>query len=125
MKHLIYIALLMVLCSCTTTKYVPVTQIKHEVEYRDRVRTDSIHTVDSVVLLVKGDTIYRDRVRYIYKDRYIADTVHVNTSDTVPIVQEIEVTKEVVPRWAWWSLAYFGVTILIFSMIILRKIKIM
>ena len=62
-------------CRCTTTKYIPVT------EYRDRVviktdsfmNTDSVYIHDSVSVFVRGDTVFKDKFRLQYKDRYIVD----------------------------------------------------
>ena len=75
-------------CRCTTTKYVPVT------EYRDRVinktdsflKTDSVYTHDSVSVYIRGDTVFKDKFRLQYKDRYIvkskSDTLIVR--DSIP-----------------------------------------
>lgn len=81
-------------CRCTTAKYVPVT------EYRDRIvnktdsflKTDSVYVHDSVSVYIRGDTIFKDKFRLQYKDRYIvrnkSDTLIVR--DSIPYKVEVE-----------------------------------
>ena len=72
--------ILSMFCRCTTTKYVPVT------EYKDRVvvktdsflKTDSVYVHDSVSVYIRGDTVFKDKYHFQYKDRYIVR----NKSDT-------------------------------------------
>lgn len=81
-------------CRCTTTKYVPVT------EYRDRVvakmdsflKTDSVYVHDSISVYIRGDTVFKDKYQFRYKDRYIvrnkSDTLIVR--DSIPYKVEVE-----------------------------------
>ena len=79
--------ILSMFCRCTTTKYIPVT------EYRDRVvvktdsfmNTDSVYIHDSVSVYIRGDTVFKDKFRLQYKDRYIAR----NRSDTLVVRDSI------------------------------------
>ena len=81
-------------CRCTTTKYVPVT------EYRDRVvnktdsfiKTDSVYVHDSVSVYIRGDTVFKDKFRLQYKDRYIVR----NKSDTLVVRDSIPYKVNVV-----------------------------
>lgn len=74
-------------CRCTTTKYVPVT------EYRDKVvnktdsflKLDSVYVHDSVSVYIRGDTVFKDKFRLQYKDRYIIR----NKSDTLIVRDSI------------------------------------
>lgn len=74
-------------CRCTTTKYVPVT------EYRDRIvnktdsflKLDSVYVHDSVSVYIRGDTVFKDKFRLQYKDRYIVR----NKSDTLVVRDSI------------------------------------
>lgn len=79
--------ILSMFCRCTTTKYVPVT------EYKDRVvvktdsfmNTDSVYIHDSVSVFVRGDTVFKDKFRLQYKDRYVVR----NRSDTLVVRDSI------------------------------------
>lgn len=93
-----YIGLLVTalcLCSCTSTRYVPVETVR--TEYKDRVH--EVQTVDSVTdtrfVWVSGDTVvsWRDRVKW--RERVVRDTVRVIRTDTVrePYPVERELTR--------------------------------
>jgi len=94
------VVLIITLLAGCKTKYVTVP----EWHYRDSVRTqyvrDSVTLRDSVFVsqYVKGDTVYRDKVRTtcLYKDRLRVDTVAVVKRDSVPCVVEKKVTE-----WKW------------------------
>ena len=99
--------------SCKQVQYIPIT------EYRDSVHTihDSIHIYekDSVIIKIAGDTVYIDRTKARYRDRFITDTCWVDVEKPVPF----EVDKPYIPEWCWWLL---GINILIFIIIILYLI---
>lgn len=93
-----YIGLLVTalcLCSCTSTRYVPVETVR--TEYKDRVH--EVQTADSVTdtrfVWVSGDTVvsWRDRVKW--RERVVRDTVSVIRTDTVrePYPVERELTR--------------------------------
>lgn len=87
-----WIFILAVLClfSCRTIKYVPTETVKIEKEYIDRVQRDSIHVHDSVFVLIKGDTVFRDRYHTVYKDRYFRDTTYIHKVDSVQVPYPVE-----------------------------------
>lgn len=74
-------------CKCTTVRYVPVT------EYRDRyvnktdtiMKTDSVWVHDSISILVRGDTVFKDKYSIKYRYRF----VYRNKSDTVIVRDSI------------------------------------
>ena len=88
--------------SCRGVKYIPVETIKTRTEYVDRFKTDSVHVRDSVFMIVKGDTVFKDRWRTVYKEVYARDTV--SRQDTIRVPYPVEVIKEKyrVPESLWW-----------------------
>lgn len=115
-------ALIAVMCcigSCTTTKYVPVNQVRHDVEYRNCVLHDSIYIYDSA--RVVNDTVYISR--YEYNGSIKKDTIYINTTDSVPYPVEVTITKEVVPTWSWWSLGVNIMAIVAIILYIMYKIR--
>lgn len=98
---LFFMALFIV--SCDSIKYIPVKTTETKTEYVDRFRVDSIHEKDSVFVLVKGDTVYRDRTKTVYRDRYSRDTIYVSQRDTIREPYPVEVVKERyrVPKSLW------------------------
>lgn len=101
-----WITLLILLCifSCKSIQYVPVETVK--TEYRDRIekQRDSIFSTDTIRIIERGDTtiIYKDRYKYVYKDRSVTDTIIVRDSVQVPYPVEKEIIKNKVPKVMWW-----------------------
>jgi hypothetical protein len=96
--------LLFICVSCKSIEYIPVETVKTKTEYVDRFKTDSIHEKDSVFVLVKGDTVYRDRTKTVYRDRFSRDTIYVSQRDTIREPYPVEVVKErfSVPKSLWF-----------------------
>ena len=94
MKKLLLAILLGILLSgCATTKYVEVPVDRVKIEYRDRVSVDTLYRSDSTIIREKGDTVFLEKYKYIYRVKELKDTV--NVTDTITVVKPVEVTKEV------------------------------
>ena len=94
MKKQLVIALILVLLSgCASTKYVEVPVDRIKIEYRDRTLMDTLIRNDSTIIREKGDTIFLEKYKYLYKTKEVRDTVSI--TDTITVVQKIEVVKEV------------------------------
>lgn len=124
--------LLLLLSSCRTTRYIPITTQDH---HRDTIqavtiRHDSIHLHDSIYILQeqKGDTIRITTTKYQYRDRtkMIHDTILRVTRDTV--IKPITITPtDTTPQrhtlrqqiTAWLILILF----IIFTIFVIRKTK--
>ena len=81
---------------------------------------DSIHIHDSIYIYVKGDTLWRDRVRTVRDTRTLTlrDTVLIR--DSIPVPVEITRTVEVEKPMNWFqkTLLYSG--ILLWLLVIAR-----
>lgn len=62
--------------------YVPVENVK--IEYRDKLLRDSVHLYDSVLVKMKGDTVWLEKFRYLYRDKLVRDSVFTVDSIRVP-----------------------------------------
>lgn len=94
MKKLIIIILVSILLSgCTSTKYVEVPVDRIKIEYRDRTFIDTLIRNDSTIIRERGDTVFLEKYKYLYKTKEVRDTV--NVTDTITVVQTVEVVKEV------------------------------
>lgn len=93
MKKIILVALpFLFLIACKTrTVYVPVESFR--VEYINRTERDSIHHYDSIFVREKGDTLWCEKYKYLYRDRFRTDTLCV--TDTIRIPYPVTETKEV------------------------------
>lgn len=115
--------ILMFLCGCTRTVYVPTTEVKTETAYIEKYVRDSIYMSDTVRIVLRGDTTYIETTRYSTKIKYVCDTAYVYRVDSIPYSVEVVRTKEVIPAWCWWSLAIAGVAIGCAAWLLLNKIK--
>jgi len=101
MKQLIYITILLTsaiwLSSCRSIQYIPVETVHTEYKTRDSIRFDSIYQRDSVLLLVKGDTVYKEKYKYLYKYQYL------NRTDTVIKVDSVQVPYPVEKQLSQWQ----------------------
>lgn len=79
-----------VLCACSRVHYVPVETVRRDSVVQVVERRDSIHVTDSIAVYVKGDTVWRDRWRTIYKEVARRDTVYRETRDTVAVPYPVE-----------------------------------
>ena len=124
MKKLLFMFLLYIVISCTTTKYIEIPVEHTRIEYRDRIKHDSIYLRDSIVQKEENDTIYLEIYKYLYKYKYLRDTI--NVVDSIPVVTVKEVTKEVNKLYNWqFILMVLGVGfIVVIGYKLIRIIKI-
>ena len=112
------------LVGCTITKEVvkevPV-EVIHDVYHNVYVH-DTSYVTDSSIVYIKGDTIFKEKYRYIYQERLVHDTLA--THDTIPQIINTETTKVVekkVPQW-WPVWVACGLVLLSIIGIIAYKI---
>ena len=124
MKNILYIFLLYIVISCTTTKYIEIPVEHTRIEYRDRIKHDSIYLRDSIVQKKENDTIYLEIYKYLYKYKYLRDTI--NVVDSIPVVTVKEVTKEVnkLYNWQFILMVLGGGFIVVIGYKLIRIIKI-
>ena len=87
----------LLLGGCRSVRYVGVPEY-HEVV---KVRTDSVWVHDSVSLVVRGDTVFRDKYTTKYRWRYV-DRVR---QDTLWRRDSVRVPVPVERRLGWWEQA--------------------
>lgn len=103
---LVAILVVFLLTGCKTkTVLVPVKETK--IEYRDRLRIDSIYNRDTVQIYGRNDTVFKDVIRW--RERFRVDTVSVVRIDSIPY--PVEVIQEVnkLTKWQRWRLAMLNV----------------
>ena len=91
MKKLIFIifslVLICALIGCKTTEKLQNINTETRIEYRDKYHRDSVYIRDSVIIYVKGDTVYKDRWHTEWKEKESGDTIIL--TDTVYIEKEV------------------------------------
>lgn len=117
--------MILLMSGCKSVKYIPVKTTETRTEYVDRFKTDSVHVRDSVFMIVKGDTVFKDRWRTVYKEVYIRDTIHVSERDTIREPYPVEIVKEKykVPKSLWWLVILLAGLSVPSILKILRKLK--
>ena len=99
LKTLFLLLFLTTIISCTTTKIVEVPVETIKTEYIEQVKYDSIYSKDSIYIMQKGDTIYNNKIQYLYKYKYLRDTI--NITDTIPKIITIKDTQCINQLYTW------------------------
>ena len=102
LKTLFLLLFLTTIISCTTTKIIEVPVETIKTEYIEQVKYDSIYSKDSIYIMQKGDTIYNNKVQYLYKYKYLRDTI--NITDTIPKIITVKDTQYINQLYAWQKL---------------------
>lgn len=124
MKNLIVIILLTILLgSCTSTRYIEVPVDRIKIEYRDKTKIDTLIKKDSIITLLKGDTVFLEKYKYLYRIKEVRDTVA--KTDTITTVQTIKVEKKVneLKNWQIILMVLGGGFIILCVYKILRQFK--
>ena len=90
------------LTSCSPkVRVVPVERTR--VEWRDRLRLDSVYIHDSIYLTERmaGDTIYKVKEMYRWRDRWRVDTINTGRIDSIHVTEVVEVHAKLT---AWQSM---------------------
>ena len=102
LKTLFLLLFLTTIISCTTTKIIEVPVETIKTEYVEQVKYDSIYSKDSIYIMQKGDTIYNNKVQYLYKYKYLRDTI--NITDTIPKIITVKDTQYINKLYTWQKL---------------------
>ena len=119
-KWMLLLAILSVFTGCKTkTVLVPVEKVK--IEYRDRLRVDSVYNRDTIQIYKKNDTIYYEKIKW--RERFKIDTVSVVKVDSIPY--KVEVVKEVnkLTKWQKIRLNALNILVVIIAIYLFIKIK--
>ena len=104
-KTIFVLLFLTTIISCTTTKIVEVPIETIKTEYIKQIKYDSIYSRDSIYIMQKGDTIYNNKVQYLYKYKYLRDTI--NITDTIPKIVTVKDTQYINQLYTWQKLLIF------------------
>ena len=103
LKILFFLLFLTIVISCkTTTKVVEIPVETIKTEYIEQIKYDSIYHKDSIYIMQKGDTIYNNKVQYLYKYKYLRDTI--NITDTIPKIVTVKDTQYINKLYTWQKL---------------------
>ena len=102
------LALVCLLCGCKQVQYVPVETVRLDSIYLTQTLRDSIVRYDSVYVRDKGDTLYVERWKYLYRDKVRVDTMVSVRVDTLAVPYPVE---KRLTRWERVKMEAGGVAI--------------
>ena len=123
----LFIALLsaLVLTGCASHRPLQVAEhVTRDTVYINKLHYDSIYIDHWQKVYQQSDTIYLDRTKYEYRYRLLRDTIYKTQIDTIPVIREVEVVREVrhVPAIYRFSLAIVVILVLSLILFIIWKI---
>ncbi|WP_353123515.1 hypothetical protein [Dysgonomonas capnocytophagoides] len=77
----------------------------------NKYQRDSIHLYDSIFVKEKRDTIFYEKYKYLYRDRYNTDTII--RVDSVPVPYPIKGDTIEVNKLKWYQEACIWFTLLV------------
>jgi hypothetical protein len=114
------LAILSVFTGCKTkTILVPVEKVK--IEYRDRLRVDSVYNRDTVNIYERGDTVFLQTIKW--RERFKFDTVIVVRTDSIPYPVEVVREVNVLTKWQRLRLNALNILVIIIAAYLFIKIK--
>lgn len=91
-KIWLVVAMTMMMVGCGTQ--MPIVTEKNDTMYVDRFRVDSVYLADSVFMTIyeKGDTIYSEKTKTRYRDRFVykVDSIYIARTDTIRVPMPVE-----------------------------------
>ena len=129
-KIIIFLILLVVACTligCATSRQATQVAVAsvHDTVYFNKVLYDSIYIDSWHHTYQKADTVVVEKTKLEYRYKLLCDTVVRARIDSVPVIREVEVVREVrhVP-WYAKALSWLGALFLILLILkILRYFK--
>ena len=119
-KWMLLLAILGLFAGCKTkTVLIPVEKIK--IEYRDRLRVDSVYNSDTTYIRISDDTILVDIIRW--RNRYILKTDSVVRVDSIPYPVEVVTEENKLTKWQRWRLNALNIIAIIIVAYVIIKIR--
>jgi hypothetical protein len=119
---LLAILIVFLLTGCKAeTVLVPVEKVK--IEYRDRLRIDSVYNRDTVNIYERGDTVYLQTIKW--RERFKFDTVSVVKVDSIPYPVEVVREVNVLTKWQRFRLNALNIIVLVIVAYVVIKIRVL
>ena len=103
MRHLIYLLFCTLLAGCGTQRKLPVVErIQRDTVYLHQVQYDSVFVSQERYVDRSRDTLYVQERSVEYRYRLLRDTLRIHQVDSIPVIREVEVVREVA-RTPWYA----------------------
>ena len=123
MRQLLCLLFCTLLAGCGTQRKLPVVErIQRDTVYLHQVQYDSILVSQERYVDRSRDTLYVQERNVEYRYRLLRDTLRIHQVDSVPVIREVEVVREVV-RTPWYAkgLAAIGFIGMLLFIVKIRK----
>lgn len=123
MRHLLCLLFCTLLTGCGTQRKLPVVErVIRDTLYLHQVQYDSVYVYRDRYVDRSHDTVYVNDRSVAYRYRLQRDTLRIHRVDSVPVVREVEVVREVA-RTPWYvkGLAAIGLVSLFLFLFKIRK----
>ena len=123
MRHLLCLLFCTLLAGCGTQRRLPVVErVTRDTVYLHQVQYDSVFVSQERYVDRSRDTLYVQERSVEYRYRRLTDTLRIHQVDSVPVIQEVEVVREVA-RTPWYAklLATVGLVVVFLFIFKIRK----
>ena len=123
MRHLIYLLFCTLLAGCGTQRKTSVVErVTRDTLYLHQVQYDSVYVYRDRYVDRSRDTVYVNDRSVAYRYRLQRDTLRIHRVDSIPVIREVEVVREVA-RTPWYAklLAAIGLLSLFLFLFKIRK----
>ena len=123
MRHLLYLLFCTLLAGCGTPRKLPVVErIQRDTLYLHQVQYDSIYVYRDRYVDLSRDTLYVQERSVEHRYRRLTDTLRIHQVDSVPVIREVEVVRDV-EHTPWYAklLATVGLVVVFLFIFKIRK----
>ena len=123
MRHLLCLLFCTLLAGCGTQRKTPVVErVTRDTLYLHQVQYDSVYVYRDRYVDRSRDTVYVQERNVEYRYRLQRDTLRIHRVDSVPVIREVEVVREVM-RTPWYAkgLAAIGLIGMLLFIVKIRK----
>lgn len=107
MKKIIIIVLFTLILSGCKTRTIIQEVERIKIEYKDRLRVDSVYNSDTTLIYSKSDTIHFETIKWRNKYQFIRDSVLL--VDSIPYPVEVVEYVNVLTKWQKWRLQILNI----------------
>ena len=128
MKRLLIILLALlsalVLTGCATRRQLQVVdRITHDTLYQSIVHYDSIYVSQDKYIDRSRDTLLIKDKTVEYRYRLLRDTIYRVKIDSIPVIREVEVIREVPRDRNWIDYLCYTITVIISGLLLIRVLS--
>ena len=98
---------------------MPVEIVRTDSIYINKVKRDSIYQHDSIYIREKGDTVWMEKYKYVYRDKLVRDTMYINRTDTIrepyPVERELSRWQSMKMELGGWAFGILLAVVLVIA----------